>query len=110
MPDLESDELPEFRWNKDDAGQWSLTVDEEVEEALDEFFEKPDKRFFVAWLLIVGDPASHANLLIFDRFANEWELWEPHGYEFAGSNPTIEAMYKALRAWIVEKADDGLLP
>jgi hypothetical protein len=110
MPAVDYEEIPLVQWDQDESGKWFLHVDEEVEEALDQFFEKPDKRFFVTPLLIVGKPSSHLNLLIYDKFLNEFELWEPHGYQYGGTHESLEQMYPALKKYIEEKSNEGLLP
>jgi hypothetical protein len=111
MPNLDEMQLPQMMWAKNDEGVWELTVDEEIEPALDEFFEKEEKRFFAIWVLITNPPHwNHANLLIYDRFYNEFELWEPHGYEFGADHESLKDMYPAIKSWMHEKSREGLLP
>jgi len=119
-PDLEYEKIPKMFWSKNAEGNYFLEVEEGVVDALDEFFEKPEKRFFMTRLNIHSKDYkpgmksgfwAHANLLIYDRFYNEIEIWEPHGYQFGrAEDAEVPQMYDAIKAWMHEKVREGILP
>lgn len=118
IPNLESDLYTVLWWQKDNK-RHEFMWPKRIDQAFVRFMKNNRKRFFVIKVTL-GEynpelkrgekPVYHANVIIYDKVDNTFELFEPWGWQQMDIGLEIEAYLKKINQHIRQLEKEGKVP